>query len=86
VCELFGGSNVGYLLAAAIELFTGSDLQYSTNIFRPQCLNLFTGSRVNLFAGGRACMEMSVEGVDVFGAEAQAYHTGGDAAQDREML
>jgi hypothetical protein len=86
VFELFGGSNVGYLLAAAIELFTGSDLQYSTNICRLQRLNLFTGSRVNLFAGGRACMEMSVGGVDVFGAEAQAYHTSGDAAQDREML
>ena len=30
-------------------------------------------------------MEMSLGGVDVFGAEAEAYHAGGDAAEDGEV-
>ena len=48
------------------------------------------GTPGNVLRSRDACDYLStvvgVGGVDVFGAEAQADHAGGDAAQDREVL
>jgi hypothetical protein len=58
--------------------------------FEARCSDPLSYGRVwdiiasSLFTGTSVCV--SVGSVDVFGAEAEAYHAGGDAAEDREVF